>query len=461
MNRVQRIAAALLSLLIALNFAHPVGLTGVWGRENWHAAAGSGSAEKILFDAADAKTELYADWSSSVCEGTRRLFGVAHAAAEENAFSGEALQEAALDSEQCEQLVQALFAAAIGTDTETERAARKGMTEDEEAQRNAENAIYRAQTLPWLKQALSMGWSKGQTDPEKDAFVLHKTEETEGEDLSAQQTEAALTDDLAGIDPADEDQTKAAELENGSEQPVWTAEDGFAVMQTNTFGTQYIALLSELGAEGAGECMALTQEAVRIWLESIDHEELVELNGDYAFWLYGPGTQIDYPVVQGADNAHYLNRLFNGRWNSAGTLFVDYRNLSELQDPNTLVYGHHMRNDSMFGSLTDYEERAYFEAHPYFLVVSEIEICLLEAFAGYTTSDTDHCYDIAISDEEDMRLFVEEAQKKSDFDVQAEIMPGDRLMTLSTCAYAFRNARYIVIGRLTPLWRAAPEGCSE
>jgi len=216
-----------------------------------------------------------------------------------------------------------------------------------------------------------------------------------------------------------------------------------------------------MGAEDMDACLALTKEICAQWMTEIDHEMLAEMNGDYRCWIYAPGTQIDYPVVQGEDNSRYLKRLFNGERNSAGTLFVDYRNLPDFQDPNTLIYGHHMRNDSMFGTLTDYAEQTYYEGHPIMLVMTPDEIFLLEIFAGYTTSDKDHCYDIAISDEEDMAAFIEEAVRKSDFVSGVQVQTTDRLVTLSTCAYAFEDARYILIGRIVPVWDAGMEEAED
>ena len=192
----------------------------------------------------------------------------------------------------------------------------------------------------------------------------------------------------------------------------------------------------------------MTRQLCRAWMAEVDHEALAAMNGDYACWLYAPGTQIDYPVVHGEDNSRYLSTLFNGEKNASGTLFIDYRNLADFADPNTLIYGHHMRNDSMFGQINDYQEQAFYAAHPYMLVMSGKEIAVIEVLAGYTTSSSDHCYDIAISDEEDMEAFVETARGKSDFTSGVEVSGSDRLVTLSTCAYAFENARYIVIGRL-------------
>ena len=177
------------------------------------------------------------------------------------------------------------------------------------------------------------------------------------------------------------------------------------------------------------------------------------LRAGQRLWLYAPDTPIDYPVVKCRSNSYYLDRMFNRKQNPAGTLFIDMRNLPDFDDPNTLIYGHHMRDGSMFHSLTDYDAPGFYDAHPFMLAVSETEIYLIEVFAGYVTTSKDHCYDIAISDEQDMRAFVEEAQRKSDFASHVEIDCGaDRLVTLSTCAYNFENARYVVIGRLATMW---------
>lgn len=322
------------------------------------------------------------------------------------------------EKEKIDALMESLFAAATGTDIEEETWLRAGMTEEELLERDRLNAEYRAKMLPWLIEA------------------LQPVQEIQPEPEQTQEPEEAE------IDPKEE---------------LWTIEDSFAALGERAQGRAYLDLLAGMGAESMEECMAATREMTALWIAQVDHAQLSAMNPDYAVWIYAPGTQIDYPVVHGEDNDFYLRRLFDGKRNSAGTLFIDYRNLPLFQDPNTLIYGHHMRNDSMFGTLTDYETQAYFEAHPYLLILHENEICLVELFAGYTTSDQDHCYDIAISDDEDMRLFLDTALEKSDFVSGVCPETSDRLLTLSTCAYAFRNARYILIGSLTPVWQAEVE----
>ena len=306
-------------------------------------------------------------------------------------------------------VVDGLFAACTGATFETEAEARKDLTDEELTARTEQNREYREITLPWLTAALT--------------WVDETVEPTPG--------------------------TSPTPQPEATPEPEWTIEDSFAAFALNEQGAAYLDLLSTLGGSDIETCMSITREALALWLQEIDSEKLTEINPDYNCWIYAPGTQIDYPIVHGADNSYYLHRLFDGTWNSAGTLFMDYRNLPDFLDPNTLVYGHHVRNDSMFGSLTEYADQAYFDSHPYMLLIFEGELGLLQLFAGYTTSKHDHCYDIAISDAEDMRAFVAEALSKSDFAAPIEILPSDHLVTLSTCAYAFENARYITIGKLS------------
>lgn len=316
--------------------------------------------------------------------------------------------------------VEAMFAAAVGTNVEHENELRMDITEEEVLERNAANADYRARTLPWLIAAFS-----------------------------------PVTD----VEPA-ETQTPeptAAPTPEPDALPVYTVEDSFVAFAETEPGKAYLAQMESFGGTDPEMYLKITQEICGMWMAQVDHAKLMEMNEDYRCWIYAPDTQIDYPVVQCEDNSHYLKRMFNGERNSAGTLFIDYRNLPDFQDPNTLIYGHHMRNDSMFGTLTDYAEQAYYEGHPIMLMMTADEIFLLEIFAGYTTSDEDHCYDIAISDEEDMAAFIGEAVRKSDFVSGLQVPTTDRLVTLSTCAYAFEDARYILIGRIVMVWDSEME----
>lgn len=332
-----------------------------------------------------------------------------------------AYMPADMEAEEIHAFIELMFAAATGTTKDIEKELRTNLTVEEIGERNAANAAYRARTLPWLIAVFR---------PEGTA--LEPTPEVTPEPTP----EATISPDALSV---------------------YTVEDSFTAFSETEAGMEYLALMETMGGEDMEMCLLITREICNAWMAQVDHVKLTEMNGDYRCWIYAPGTQIDYPIVQCGDNSYYLKRMFNGDRNSAGTLFIDYRNLPDFQDPNTLIYGHHMRNDSMFGTLTDYSEQAYYEENPIMLVMAEEEVFLLEIFAGYTTSDKDHCYDIAISDEEDMAAFIEEAVRKSDFVSGVQVQTTDRLVTLSTCAYAFEDARYILIGRIVPVWDAEME----
>ena len=347
-------------------------------------------------------------------------FMLSYAAAEENAEVSETLLQQELSKEEVQSFVELLFSAAIGTANDEETSLRKDMTAAEKEARNAENATYRAKTQPWLIAAFQ---PKGYAE--------------EQETLMQAETEVGTETDV--------------------DTPVYTTEDSYGAFAERTQGTAYLEQVTQLGGTDRASALQITREICALWMAQIDAESLKEMNNDYACWIYAPDSQIDYPVVHGTDNKYYLSHLFNGTDNSSGTLFMDYRNLADFQDPNTLIYGHHMRNGSMFGMLTHYVKQAYFESHPLALVMTEKEIFLLEFFAGYTTTPDDSCYDIAISDEEDMAAFVKTARRKSDFNSATQVLNTDRLVTLSTCAYVFENARYILIGKVVEVWHAEEE----
>lgn len=304
---------------------------------------------------------------------------------------------AALTSDEVHALVDAMFAAAAGV-TETEEIAlwKTLDTPEARASRSAANAAYRACTLPWLLLACA---------PEN----------------------AVLSDESVAC----------------------LIEAAMDAMRANPQGRAFLDDLRALGATDGLGCMAVMQAVFQRWLAEIDPHRLSAINPDYQGWLHAPGTPIDYPVVQGRDNSYYLSHLFDGTLNKAGTLFMDWRNLPGFRDPNTLIYGHHMRSDAMFHRLPRYAEPGYFDAHPFLLAVRSDAVTVVEILAAYVTDSSDPCYDIAISDEADMRRFVTAAVEKSDFAAHVEIdCARERLLTLSTCAYDFPGARYIVIGRL-------------
>lgn len=177
---------------------------------------------------------------------------------------------------------------------------------------------------------------------------------------------------------------------------------------------------------------------------SVDFSTLKEKNQDIVGWIYSKDTPINYPVVQAKDNQYYLHRLINGEYNASGSIFMDYRNNPNLEDNNTIIYGHNMKSDEMFGTLQNYKNQEYYDNHKilyYFTQEKKYEIKLI---AGYTASLEDDIYNLnEINQEQKEKLL-----QKSDFKSDVNINQNDKLITLSTCSYEYEDARYILIGIL-------------
>ncbi len=101
-------------------------------------------------------------------------------------------------------------------------------------------------------------------------------------------------------------------------------------------------------------------------LLSVDFEELQAINEEVYAWIDFPGQGRSYPVAQAEDNEYYLNHTFKKNSNTGGSIFADARNSHILTDDNTVLYGHNMRNLSMFGFLRKYQEEEHYKAYPYF-----------------------------------------------------------------------------------------------
>ncbi len=184
---------------------------------------------------------------------------------------------------------------------------------------------------------------------------------------------------------------------------------------------------------------------------AIDFAALLADCPDVVGWLYCPDTPINYPVVQAEDNNFYLRRLLDGTWNSSGSIFMDYRCPSDFSTWNSIVYGHNMKNDAMFGTLQDYKEQAYYDTHPVLYLLTPEQDYKIELIGGYTTSGTsEDTY--GLPDTQDGRdELVAKARQQSTFQTDTAVNDGGRLITLSTCAYEYDNARYVLVGILRPM----------
>lgn len=196
-------------------------------------------------------------------------------------------------------------------------------------------------------------------------------------------------------------------------------------------------------ANGSDETDPLVKE-----LEAMDIAALREVNPDVVGWIDIPGGEISYPLLQGEDNDYYLHHTWEKKWNSGGSIFLDCRSARDFEDFHTLIYGHRMRNDTMFAPLRRYAEQSWWEAHPYIYITDGGRVRRYEIFAAWEPDVASLVYDPDLTDEAARRALIAQCLAASVID--AGIVPGpeDHLLTLSTCTGQGHETRWVVQGRL-------------
>ncbi|MDR0905569.1 MAG: class B sortase [Oscillospiraceae bacterium] len=184
----------------------------------------------------------------------------------------------------------------------------------------------------------------------------------------------------------------------------------------------------------------------------VDFDGLLKKNADTEAWLIGVGTNINYPVVHSHDNSDYLTHMFDGRASKLGAIFIDARNRANFVDRNTIIYGHNMRNHSMFWTLTQYKSRYFYADHPTMRLIRPEGRYEIQIFAGtVANADESEVWQFQFSDDEEFAVWVQMLRDRSSFKSDVTLGAGDRVVSLSTCSYEFTGARYVVFGKLVPL----------
>lgn len=184
---------------------------------------------------------------------------------------------------------------------------------------------------------------------------------------------------------------------------------------------------------------------------AIDFEALAQINPDVVGWVAVDGTQINYPVVQGEDNRHYASTLFDGHDNGAGSIFMDYRSNADLSDRHTIIYGHNMKNGSMFANICEYKDQAYYEAHPTGIYITPEGNYRIEFFAGYVCSLADNAWQNEFVADDDFEQWLQTTIEHSAFIGSVRPTAEDQVITFSTCTYEFNEARFVLVGILNKI----------
>lgn len=180
----------------------------------------------------------------------------------------------------------------------------------------------------------------------------------------------------------------------------------------------------------------------------IDFATLTAQYPDVYAWIQIPGTTIDYPIVQrGGDNSYYLHHTVEGVKKTEGAIFTEDYNSKDFADPNTLIYGHNMRNGSMFQQLHKFRDREFFNANREIIIYQEGRILTYKIFAAYVY---DNRHLMLSFDFDDVNVFhayinsiFEKKGMSGNIDDTVEVTPDDKIITLSTCT-SNDSQRYLV-----------------
>lgn len=186
---------------------------------------------------------------------------------------------------------------------------------------------------------------------------------------------------------------------------------------------------------------------------SISKEDIV-FEENVIGWINVDGTNIDYPVVQADDNEYYLNHNYKGERDSYGSIYMDFRNVSVERDDNIIIYGHKIRDGSMFSDLANYTNegiyKEYFENNDTVTLDHNGERTTWEIYSAYVVNlDREDYYLFTIfKDREKYKDFIEDSKERSLVKKDIEITEDDTIISLVTCNFWYDNARVIIHGKL-------------
>ncbi|MDE7224248.1 MAG: class B sortase [Acetatifactor sp.] len=183
---------------------------------------------------------------------------------------------------------------------------------------------------------------------------------------------------------------------------------------------------------------------------TIDMDMLKEMNGDFKGWFYFPAVEVSYPVVQGEDNDYYLKHSFEDEKSNSGSIFMDCGASPDWSDRNTFVFGHNMRNGSMFGTFKELvDDPSLLDVNPCFYIYTKDKVYTYEIFSYYMTKSDSNRYMVFTSDE-NYDQYTSWAVENSNYAFDVDLSERPDIVSLSTCYGSAGTSRRVLIhGALT------------
>ncbi len=180
------------------------------------------------------------------------------------------------------------------------------------------------------------------------------------------------------------------------------------------------------GEDGEGE-QALVP------MTRIDLDALQEINPEAVGWIEIPDTIISYPMLHSTDNSYYLTHTFQNERNKVGSIFIETANEADFSDLHTIIYGHNMKNGSMFAGLKNYSSKSYWQAHPYVYIDLADGAHCYEIFSCHEAATSDITYTIGYAADDTYASFLESLKASCPYDTGVSVGVEDKVITLSTC----------------------------
>lgn len=198
-----------------------------------------------------------------------------------------------------------------------------------------------------------------------------------------------------------------------------------------------------------------------VLLAQVDLSSLQAENPDVIGWICIPDTELSYPLVQGTDNAFYLNHTWRQGRNSAGAIFMERSSSADFGDYHTIIYGHRMNNDSMFGTLKYYDSLEFWQEHPSVYVVTADSARRYDIFSAQEAGIKDILYRLDIEEKHLEEELIQYCVDGSAIDTGLVPETDDPILTLSTCTRRGRTTRWVVHGVLGQAYKIVRSGPAE
>ena len=232
---------------------------------------------------------------------------------------------------------------------------------------------------------------------------------------------------------------RAAEQYDGLQEQVNNYDFSNDIVQETETETEQIDILTQLGIEVPDK--------------NLDWDSLHAMNPDIYAWIYIPNTNVDYPILQHpSEDNYYLEHNLDGSKGYPGCIYTQSQNRKDFSDFNTVIYGHNMKNGSMFRSLHYFEDADFFEQNPYAYIYTEQGALVYHIYAAYETDNSHILNTNDFTSEEGINAYLEKAYAAKSWNGNyrdgVEICAQNRIITLSTCVSGKASKRYVVQGVL-------------